>query len=406
MKQRKAWSKSFGPYGCRVRVYERTGGIIWREARVTGRASERVSLGHRDRGRAVEEACEHQAKLSLGIVDTGRAPMFGAVLGAFLERQGEREDLAVSTRKAGERAATYWRSTIGAETDSRKITLDDLERACEKRRTGAVDARGQPVAPGARRPVRARAVAADLEFLRAALRWAVTKRRLLRENPLAGLTIPEEASPRRPVATADRYDATHAVAEQVTMELRGNGERVAMPSYLPELLDLAYSTGRRISAICALRYDDLRLDVPTFGAIHWPADTDKMGVAWEAAIDERARKALDRIAVDREVGTRARWPESPYLFPSPRNPSRPVSKDLASDWLCRAEELAALPKLGGSLWHAYRRGWATARKHYPAADVAAAGGWKTRETLERIYQQPDADTLRRVILEPRELREG
>lgn len=31
-------------------------------------------------------------------------------------------------------------------------------------------------------------------------------------------------------------------------------------SYLSELLDLAYATGRRISAICQLRYDDLRLE--------------------------------------------------------------------------------------------------------------------------------------------------
>ena len=34
-----------------------------------------------------------------------------------------------------------------------------------------------------------------------------------------------------------------------------------------------------------------------------------------------------------------------------------------------------------SLWHAYRRGWATSRKHLPDVDVAAAGGWKSTETL-------------------------
>ena len=108
--------------------------------------------------------------------------------------------------------------------------------------------------------------------------------------------------------------------------------------------------------------------------------------------------------MDREVGMRARWPASPFLFPSPRNPAHAVSKDLASEWLERAEALAKLPKLDGSLWHAYRRGWATARKHYPAADVAAAGGWKTRETLERIYNRADPETTLKVILEPRELR--
>jgi hypothetical protein len=108
--------------------------------------------------------------------------------------------------------------------------------------------------------------------------------------------------------------------------------------------------------------------------------------------------------VDREVGTRARWPQSAYLFPSPRTPARPVSKDLASAWLGAAEVAAKLPKLDGSLWHAYRRGWATSRKHHPLADVAAAGGWKNKETLSRFYQLPDAESTRRAILEPRELR--
>jgi hypothetical protein len=36
--------------------------------------------------------------------------------------------------------------------------------------------------------------------------------------------------------------------------------------------------------------------------------------------------------------------------------------------------------------------------------VAAAGGWKTRETLERIYKRADPATTLKVILEPRELR--
>ncbi len=405
-KRRKFWSHSVGPYGCRVRVYERAGGLLWLETRQRGREPEYQSLGHRDRALGIERATQHQAKLALGVAEPGGVLTLGAVLDAFAERQAERADLAESTREATARAAAYWRALLGADSDARRLTLDDVERACERRRTGAVDSRGRPVPPGERRAVRARAVAADLELLRSVFRWAVTKRRLLRENPLAGLTIPEEPNPRRPVATADRYDATRAVAERMEMELRGNGKRATVPSYLPELLDLAYSTGRRISAICALRFEDLRLDAPPFGAIRWPADTDKMGVAWETAIDERARRALDRVLVDREVGTRRRWPQSPYLFPSPRNAVRPVSKDLASAWLEAAEAMAELPKLDGSLWHAYRRGWATARKHYPVADVAAAGGWKTRDTLERIYQQPDAATLRQVILEPRELRDA
>lgn len=179
---------------------------------------------------------------------------------------------------------------------------------------------------------------------------------------------------------------------------------MAVTSWLPELLDLAYSTGRRISAICELRVADVRPDVQPHGALVWRMQSDKEEQESVVQINALARAALDRIAVDRVMGTRSRWPESPWLFPSPRNPSRPVSKDLASDWLERAEALAGLPKLDGTLWHGYRRGWATARKHLPIADVAAVGGWKTLEVLSESYQQADDDTSLRVVLNPPENR--
>ena len=51
----------------------------------------------------------------------------------------------------------------------------------------------------------------------------------------------------------------------------------------------------------------------------------------------------------------------------------------------------------GSLWHCFRRKWATDRKHYPVVDVAAAGGWRDINTLLTCYQQPDADTMRSVM---------
>ena len=57
------------------------------------------------------------------------------------------------------------------------------------------------------------------------------------------------------------------------------------------------------------------------------------------------------------------------------------------------------------MWHAYRRGWATSRKHLPDVDVAAAGGWKSTETFRRVYQQPDAETMLKVVLQAAELRE-
>jgi hypothetical protein len=52
--------------------------------------------------------------------------------------------------------------------------------------------------------------------------------------------------------------------------------------------------------------------------------------------------------------------------------------------------------LDGSLWHAYRRKWASERKHLPLKDVAAAGGWKDVSTLLEVYQQSDAESVLEV----------
>ena len=69
---------------------------------------------------------------------------------------------------------------------------------------------------------------------------------------------------------------------------------------------------------------------------------------------------------------------------------------MAAYWLKEAFERGKLVKPAGSLWHMFRRVWATERKDLPLKDVAAAGGWRDTTTLLR-YQQPDEATLRRVI---------
>ena len=55
-------------------------------------------------------------------------------------------------------------------------------------------------------------------------------------------------------------------------------------------------TGRRIAAILALRFEDLRLDQGEYGSILWPADTDKTGKEWLVPLAKDARKAIDRSA--------------------------------------------------------------------------------------------------------------
>jgi integrase len=95
-----------------------------------------------------------------------------------------------------------------------------------------------------------------------------------------------------------------------------------------------------------------------------------------------------------------------YLFPSPGDPAKPITRHLAAKWLRRAEKLAGVEPLQGSLWHAYRRKWASERKHLPDVDVAAAGGWKTIDTLKHAYQHADTETMFKVVSEPIRIREA
>ena len=150
---------------------------------------------------------------------------------------------------------------------------------------------------------------------------------------------------------------------------------------------------------CQLQYEDLKLDEKPFGTIRWRADADKTGRETSVPIAEAVRRAIDRVLAERPgVG-------AAYLFPSPIDPQRPVRRELAADWLQRAEKLAGVPRLKGGQWHAYRRKWATERKHLPDVDVAAAGGWSELSSLKRAYQCTDAETMLRVVLEAGELRE-
>ena len=70
------------------------------------------------------------------------------------------------------------------------------------------------------------------------------------------------------------------------------------------------------------------------------------------------------------------------------------------------ERMAGLEPQKGSLWHAYRRKWATERKHLPVQDVAKAGGWNSHSVVQDIYQQAGDATMLEVVLGAGELREA
>jgi integrase len=305
-----------------------------------------------------------------------------------------------------DRRIELWTRVLGAERDPHRISRQDLQEFSVARLAGTIDGRGNLVGPKMRRALRARPVEADINWLRWVCNWAMGwqddhGRLLMRENPLRGFKPVGEKNPRRAVASHDRYEAVRAVADRVTMEVRWDGPRGTRRSYLAEILDLAAGTGRRIAAICSLRSEDLRLQstaTAPHGAIRWPAATDKMGRESTVPISPEVRSALLRVLDGRGL-------QAGYLFPSPKRQDRPVTRWLARKWLRRAEKLAGLEPQQGSAFHAYRRGWATARKHLPLPDVAAAGGWKGVRALEMCYLHADEQTMLTVVLSGAQLRE-
>ena len=123
-----------------------------------------------------------------------------------------------------------------------------------------------------------------------------------------------------------------------------------------------------------------------------------MGRESTVPISPTVRAALIRTLEGRGIA-------AGYLFPSPIDPARPVNKDLVRQWLRQAERLAELKPQQGSAWHAYRRGWATARKHLPLPDIAAAGGGKGTEALQRCYLHADDETMLAVVMSGAQLRQ-
>ncbi len=406
-KRKKVWSESIGPYGHRVRLYEDPrSGIIYGEMRDPSRSGHYrcVSLRHWDRERAIAWAHQQVNEwMERGEHARTQVPTLARILSLYLERETPAK--CVSEQQADTRRAKLWARVLGPQKDLSRLTLREWNEFIEARRSGRIDSEGIVTPADQREPVRDSTVGGDLTFLVTvchwARRWKEEDRRLLPgDDPTLGLPRPKEKNPRRPLVTDDRFERVRAASDNVMM-VRGRGKTARVErSYLSEVLDIAHGTGRRISAILALRYQDVRWQDGNPAAIQWPADTDKLGKESLVPVNGEVRRALNRIFSDRPgIG-------GGCLFPAVNDHSIPIATETVAQWLLKAEALAGLPKQDGSLFHAYRRGWATARKHLPIQDVMAAGGWSEPTTLQTCYQQPDEATLLRVVSEPAELRSG
>lgn len=384
------WSRSLGNRGIRVRLFQkRSGGQFYRAVWQPGRGEDRRCVGTSDR-----LVAERLGKELLGALLRDEAIAAPDVLTlGVLWRRYKKECVAFldntpRSQKEAEGHAHILIGFFGEECDVRGLTEQDQLAFTKKRLAGGISHGNKSKTD----PVRVRSVEVDLQLLHTMLRWAVTVRsrsgtRLLEQHPLAGVKRPREKNPKRPVATWERYEATREAVQELATTAKSDASRRKWLK-LELALTLAEATGRRLGAIRQLKWDDVDLNRST---IRWRAETDKKGKEWVIPIPSSLCEELKTFRV--KMGGLFRG----LIFPSALDPSKPVTRDSFGHWLAVAERKAKLPKLDGSLWHAYRRAWATSRKGLPVVDVAAAGGWSDIGTLMKCYQQADDVTLLEVM---------
>jgi hypothetical protein len=227
------------------------------------------------------------------------------------------------------------------------------------------------------------------------------------------------------VATYDRYERTRAVADDV------DSQRLFGP-----FLDLVESLGWRVSAIRQLWASDIDRSssgTAPHGRVRKRGEVDKERVEMWVPMSEDARRAVDFLLEknpaigdttifrahegDRRQLPWSRWHARDLHERAQRAAGygykcqkchRPLDNEqrICPRRSCGHVDLVVrdpAKKLLG--FHAYRRKWATERKHLPTKDVAEAGGWLDMRSLEQCYQQVDEATLLQVVSESRKLRE-
>jgi integrase len=400
-KRRALWSRTIDESGISVRLSERERrGTIYRDVRESTR--DRKSLGHSDRTLAVEQA-KALAKRLAELQYAGYGPLTLGQLAA-LYRQHKTALMTEKRKQTVESMLMLLERQIGRGQIVEDLTQDHLDSYSHARRSGAI------VSPRHRTKevgVGVGTVRNELQLLCALTAWAATFRQrgksLISSDSLRGAKLPIEQNAKRPMATEERYGALLEIADKA--EPTGRFRCV---------LVLARETGRRINAICSLNLSDVLTtkeqtglslgaaglpiawaDVWPNGAIRWRSETDKKGFQSITPLSKTARVALDVYF--------ARYPrigDTP-LFPG-RGKERvwtesPVRKEIAGYWLARAEKFAKLPKLARGGYRPFRRLFASERRHLPAQDVAAAGGWRSLKVMQSAYQHADAAGVLSVI---------
>ncbi len=389
------WVRSLGSRGARIRLFENSKGVYYRDVWVAGTGKNRKSLGTTDRAEAERLGTEllsamlrHEDVAASGVVTLRHLwDRYSAEAPTFLDNTKD-------TRKAYEAHGEMLLAFFGEDCDVRDLTEADVAAFRSARLKGGLALKNGE----ASKVVRARSPEIELGILKTMLMWATTVRvrsgqRLLVSNPLAGVRGVREVNPRRPVASFERFQALRTAMQELAAKNPTKHQRWVR---MELALVLAEATGRRIGSIRQLRWTDFDFEGAT---ILWRAEADKKRKEWLVPIPPALIDEVKGFRVKLGGGFGG------LVFPSSADPERALSGDVFDHALKAAVAFAKLPKLDGGGWHSLRRKWASERKHLPLVDVAAAGGWKDTQTLVNCYQHADRNTMLAVMSEPRKVSE-
>lgn len=372
-----SWSYLAGEKGVnRVRVFEHRPGTLFAEYKEGGRKV-RIALGHSDYTRAKEEA--DQLAVQLRQPDRREPVTLGRLFDIYLREVSPSK--SASKQQHDRTTLERFRAFFGPDRDADSLTHRDAS-AYERHRRQGGDLR--PRAKGTvpkKYPLRSRSIQYDLRTLRAVLNWGV-QARMIDRNGVAGYKVTDDGTPNRPVFTDPQYRKLLEVAS-------------GFPWQFGCLLVIAHETGHRLSAMLSLRWGDVDL---VNGLVTWRSENDKIGYQHTTPITPEAKVAFE------EARHHAPGIGDTYVLPGIVNGAKPVSADLARDWMQRAQAQAGLGVVKGRGWHAFRRNFASELRNAGLRDLCDLGGWKDPTTVIRSYQRPSEAAMRsaqalRVALE-------
>ena len=243
------WTRSFGTRrGTRVRVYEREpGGVLYMSAWLQGSGQSRRSLGHRDKDRALRQArdlVKPRSQAARPSAWTGPPLTLGVLFERYVREGKYLPDGSLKTEaylRHVELVGRCLAAFFGTEQVVSELRPDRIREYVIWRREGGFT----------EKPVGVNTLQRDLAMFKAALNWACQKydgtQPILAGHVLEKFRIPAEKNPKRPVLEEPTIQALLSLASEVHPFLR-------------PLIILAWRTGRRLSSILNLRWEDIDLE--------------------------------------------------------------------------------------------------------------------------------------------------